>query len=135
MVCLDSSVIIDILRGKTSVEAIEHKFDSINEEIFIPSPTIIELVRGLHLRHSIKNIKEGEEDKINEFLSSFPILNLDKESAIKTGEIESDLINNGQVIDLEDVMIGAIALYNNETLLTRNKKHFEKIKGLVVESY
>ncbi len=135
MVCLDSSVIIDILKGKESVEAIENKFDFNGEEIFIPSPVIIELIRGIYLKNSIKNIKENERNKINNFLSSFIILDFNKESAIKTGEIEAELMNTGEIIDLEDVMIGAIALNNNETIITRNKKHFEKIKGLNVEGY
>src|SRR3989344_4958602 len=114
MVCLDSSIIIDILRGKESVEAIEERFDSSDEEVFIPSPVIIELIRGVYLIDSIKNIKERE---------------------IKTGEIEAELRNSGEIIDLEDIMIGAIALQNNQAILTRNKKHFGRIKGLKVERY
>ena len=135
MVCLNSSIIIDILRGKESVEAIEERFDSSDEEIFIPSPVIIELIRGIHLIDSIKNIKEREIEEINNFLYSFVVLDFNKESAIKTGEIEAELRNSGEIIDLEDIMIGAIALQNNQAILTRNKKHFERIKGLKVERY
>jgi len=32
-------------------------------------------------------------------------------------------------------MIGAIVKQNHKKLLTRNKKHFERIKGLEMESY
>jgi len=135
MVCLDSSIVIDILRGKESVKAIENKFDSSNEEIFIPSPVIIELIRGIYLKDTIRNIKEKEKDEINNFLYSFVVLDLNKESAIKAGEIEAELRNAGEMIDLEDIMIGAITLQNNETLITRNKKHFEKIRGLKIEGY
>ncbi len=135
MVCLDSSVVIDILRGKESVEEIEKKFDSSNEEVFIPSPVIIEIIRGIYLKDSIKNIKENEKDKISEFLSSFGVLDLDKESAIKTGEIEAELTNRGDLIDIEDIMIAAIAIKNEETLLTKNKKHFERINDLKIEGY
>ena len=35
MVCLDSSVVVDILRGNESAESIETNFYSSNEEIFI----------------------------------------------------------------------------------------------------
>ena len=135
MVCLDSSVIIDILRGKESVETIENKFDSSNEEIFIPSPVIIELIRGIYLKNSLKNVKEKEKENINKLLDSFIILDFDKKSAIITGEIEADLMNDGEIIDLEDIMIGAIAIQNEEKLITRNLKHFQKIKGLEIESY
>ena len=70
MVCLDSSIVIDILRGKESVEAIENKFDSSNEEIFIPSPVIIELIRGIYLKDTIRNINTvyGSMDSINDLV-------------------------------------------------------------------
>jgi predicted nucleic acid-binding protein len=135
MACLDSSVIIDILRGRNSAEVIENKLDSADEEIFIPAPVIIELIRGFYLKSSKSNIKENEKERIDKFLSSFVILDLDKESAIKSGEIEAELINSGELIDLEDIMIAAIAVKNDETLITKNKKHFEKIKDLKVQSY
>ena len=135
MVCLDSSVIIDILRGKESVKEIENKFDYGGEEILIPSPVIVELIRGIYLKDSIKNIKDDEKEKINNFLSSFIVLDFDKKSAIKTGEIEAYLINNGETIDLEDIMIGAIAKQNGERLITRNIKHFQRVKGLEIENY
>jgi len=135
MACLDSSVIIDILRGRNSAEVIENKLDSADEEIFIPAPVIIELIWGFYLKSSKSNIKENEKERIDKFLSSFVILDLDKESAIKSGEIEAELINSGELIDLEDIMIAAIAVKNDETLITKNKKHFEKIKDLKVQSY
>ena len=34
------------------------------------------------------------------------------------------------MIQLPDIMIASIVLSNNESLLTRNTNHFEKIKGL-----
>ena len=135
MVCLDSSVIIDILRGREHVKEIENKFDSSQEDIFIPSPVIMEIVRGINLKETQKNLKKNEKEEVDNLLSSFFILDFDKESAIKAGEIEAELLNNGEIIDLEDIMIGAIALKNNQVLITRNKKHFERIKDLQIEGY
>jgi len=63
------------------------------------------------------------------------ILPLNEESAIIAGEIGAQLVIQGETIDAVDIMIGAIAKHNNETLITRNKKHFEKIPGLKIESY
>lgn len=135
MVCLDSSVIIDILRGRESVKEIESKLDSNQEEIFIPTPVIMEIIRGINLKETQKNLKQNEKEEIDNLLSSFFILDFDKESAIKAGEIEAELLNNGEMIDLEDIMIGAIALKNNQIIVTRNKKHFEKIEDLNIEGY
>ena len=93
-------------------------------------PSITEIISGASL-----NIKNEEKEKAIEFFSNLEILELNKESAILAGEIEAGLILSGETIGIIDIMIGAICLSNNETLLTRNKKHFEKIKNLEIKSY
>ena len=55
--------------------------------------------------------------------------------AEKAGEIHGTLAKGGQGIDNIDAMIAATALLENETVLTRNIKHFSRVKGLRVESY
>ncbi len=135
MVCLDTSFLIDLIRGKEEIKKIEEILGKKEESIAIASPSIVEIFKGLYLKKNLANIKENEFDIISEILSSMVILNLDKKSAVLAGKIEADSINKGQLIDLEDIMIGAIAITNNEVLLTRNKKHFEKIKGLKIEGY
>lgn len=64
-----------------------------------------------------------------------PVLDLKKDSSSRAGLIYADLRKKGQALDPTDCMIAAIALENNETLLTRNEKHFSKIKGLKIEGY
>ncbi|MBS3098502.1 PIN domain-containing protein [Candidatus Woesearchaeota archaeon] len=131
MVCLDTSFLIDVLRGEKRVEEIENRLDKGTEPVKVASPAIMELIRGAVL----SNNPETEKQKVHQLLSYLIVLNLDKESAIIAGNIEAELIKAGEKIDVEDIMIGAIAKKDNETLLTRNKKHFEKIKGLKIESY
>ncbi len=134
MVCLDSSAIIDILRKRLDLEQLKIKCGK-DEIIKIPSPAIIKVIRGLYLDQNIPNVRENEKDKINKLFSSFPILNFDKNCAIEIGEMKADLINMGEKIDIEDIMIGVIAKQNGEKLITRNVKHFERIKELEVEGY
>lgn len=134
MACLDSSTIIGLLRKKLDLAQLELKLGE-SEIVKIPSPAIIEIIRGLYLNSNIPNIRENEKEGINKFLASFPILDLDKDCAIKAGEIEANLINIGEMIDIEDIMIAAIALHNKEKLITRNVKHFRKINGLEIEGY
>ncbi len=134
MVCLDTSFLIDVIRGSQ----IPDKFRPIlSGEYFatIATPSIVELTKGLYLKKNARHIADEEKEKIEQILSSLIVLTLDKESAIMAGKIEAKLENEGEIIDIEDIMIGAIAKRNNETLITRNKKHFEKIPGLKIESY
>ena len=131
MVCLDTSFIIDLLRGNNKIQSLVRQLGGSSEDISVASPTIVEIVRGL----KIGNFREGESEKVNELLSSLNVLNLDKESAILAGNVEADLIRKGEIIELEDILIGAIALHNNQTLITKNHKHFSRIKNLKVMGY
>lgn len=133
MVCLDTSFLIDLINGRIDVDYLEQNFSS--DEIFIASPAIIELVKGLHLKQNSKNVKPEEEDETKKIISLFSTLDLGREEAVLAGEIEAKLSNEGTMIDLEDIMIAAICLSNNEPLVTKNKKHFEKIHGLQIISY
>jgi|SRR3989338_3509661 len=131
MVCFDTTFLIDLLRGKNGLDLLSKELDYGSESISIASPSIIEIIRGLKLG----NIDEDENEKVSELISSINVLNLDKDSAILAGKIEANLIKKGEIIDLEDIMIGAIAIINDETLITRNIKHFSKIKNLKIQSY
>ncbi len=131
MVCLDTTFIIDVLRGNEEVRKKKEEFDQIGELNYTPTPVIVELVGGAHL----KGKKEKEIEEIKRFLSTTFILPLDYECAIKAGEIVSELMQKDILIGPEDAMIAAIAIQNNEALVTRNLKHFEKIPGLKVEGY
>jgi len=131
MVCLDTSFIIDIWRGKPEAIAIKNTLKQ-QEEIFtIATPVIMELAAGAQLSERI----ESEKQKIRQFLLDNTILHFDAESAFRAGEIRADLEKRGEEIDAEDIMIGAIAIQNGETVVTRNVKHFKKIKGLKIQGY
>ncbi len=131
MVCLDTSFIIDILRGDTKAVALKKELEKNHEFQTIAVPTIIELLRGLHSVH----LKTNEKQQIEAFLDAMTALPLDKESAIKAGNIEVELIRRGQTMEIGDVMIGAIALHYGEMLVTKNIKHFQRIKGLSIQGY
>ena len=135
MVCLDSTFVIDILKGLDKIKQLEEKISLSGEDITIATPAIIEVVRGLYLKSNEKNLRENEKEKTFRLLNSLSVLDLDKNSAILSAKIEAELINKGDIIDIEDIMIAAIAINNDEILVTRNIKHFERIKDLRIEAY
>lgn len=131
MVGIDTSFAIDILRGNIIAKEIMYKLVNSKESIKIPTPVIMELISGLNN----SQYKEKEKNQILSLISSIDVMDFDLNSSILAGEIEIDLIKNGITIETEDIMIAAIAIENNETLITRNVKHFEKIKDLKIKSY
>ena len=129
---LDSSFLIDLLRGahpeaKKKAEALDRKF----QIKAITSVTIMELWSGAML----STHQEKEKKKVGEILDSLLVYNFTEREAKKAGEIEADLLKSGEKIGIEDIIIAATALIRNEKILTKNIKHFEKVKGLGVESY
>jgi len=125
---LETTFIIDLMNGNP--EAIE-KIKQINETQFITTPTIFELWSGI--AQSKKPVQEKK--KILAVLESQLVLNLDKESSEEAGEIDGTLIKEGQQIDPEDSMIAGIAKAYGEKILTRNVSHFDRIKGIEIETY
>src|SRR3989344_1839770 len=130
MVCLETSFMVDFLRGKEEARIFLEKMLEKREVPTITAPTIMELISGAEPEESKREKKE-----IINLLFSLIVLPLDKESSILAGEIEANLMLNGESIPPIDIMIAAIAIKNNETLITKNIKHFERVKNLKIEAY
>jgi len=43
--------------------------------------------------------------------------------------------NKGSPIADFDLLIASVAVAHGQSILTRNKKHFEKVPGLIVDSW
>ena len=129
---LDTSFLIDLLRGKDK-KALERakQLDDSLESKGVASITIMELWRGAMRSQRSDN----EKKKINELLTSLFQYPFQENEAKKSGEIEAELMKQGAMIDLEDIMIAGVAKVHHEPILTRNVKHFSKIQGIHVESY
>ena len=127
MVCVDSDVLINFLRNKTSALNALNQLNKKNEELITTSVNSFELLRG------VSNLSKNKEEHIRKFLDNFTILDFDFDSSKKAAEIFNTLKEQGNSLDIVDVMIAAIAITNNQSLLTENKKHFERVEGLTLE--
>jgi tRNA(fMet)-specific endonuclease VapC len=65
----------------------------------------------------------------------FPSLPFDDKSADVYGKIRADLERIGKVIGPHDLMIAAIALANDLTLVTHNVSEFSRVPGLKIEDW
>ncbi len=128
---LDTSFMIDLLRGKKSAVSKIKELEANSIATGITTPSIFELFVGI----SVTRRPVAEKNKIMDILKSWGIFALDADSAGIAGKIHGELIKNGEIIDPEDSMIAGIAIHNNEPLLTKNVKHFQRIPGLKIEEY
>ena len=128
---LDTSFLIDFMEGLPEAIAKMEELQHSQESIFISTPTIFELWTGI--AHG--NQPEKEKEKVKKIVNSQQILELTKSCAEEAGLINGTLWKEGKPIDSEDCMIAGIAKQYNQPILTRNIKHFERIKTIQIETY
>lgn len=133
MILLDTSFLIDLLRQRRN--AINKAVELVNRDKL--ATTYINIYELLIGAYSKKDANYGEKLKTIENLTEkIDILALEKNSTIKSAEIGGELMLKGQIIGDTDNMIAGIALANGiNIVVTRDKEHFERIKGIKVESY
>jgi predicted nucleic acid-binding protein len=93
-----------------------------------PATTVIsvfELARGAP--------NEEQLSRVVDLLADIEILVLDAPSALLAAAVDSELGRSGIRIDTRDTLIAGIALRHDLPLVTRNIRHFERIRGLRLE--
>jgi tRNA(fMet)-specific endonuclease VapC len=68
--------------------------------------------------------------QMRQFLSQFRVLNLDDAVAERFAELRADLRRRGEMIPDLDLFVAATALTYDLTVLTFNRRHYERISGL-----
>jgi tRNA(fMet)-specific endonuclease VapC len=77
---------------------------------------------------------EASEQSLIAFLESVSLIDIDAETARLFGRERGRLRASGMLIGDVDLFIAATALQHNAILLTNNRRHFERIEGLTIES-
>lgn len=128
MKVLDSTLLIDLLRGDKGAEELVKQ----NDFLLTTQINMFEVIRGLFYRNaSAQKIAHAME-----MFENIRVVPLDDNGIIKSADISSTLIRQGKTIEDSDCLIAGIALSKGiTTIVTRNVKDFEKIKGLEVETY
>jgi len=135
MIILDTNVIIDIGRGRSSAEDILKKYK--DEVITISAITIQELYVGLGytLQKYGKKLYEKNKEKTQKLLEGYKIFRISQAILERSGIIRGKLKAKGITIEIQDLIIGATAeISKMEKIITRNPKHFEVFK-IPIESY
>ena len=102
----------------------------ISEGIAISIVSVAELYEGALNSHD----PERGEEALNDFLRPFPVIDLDIPICRIFGMERARLRAAGTLITDMDLLIGATALRHNLTLLTNNRRHFERLPGLRIIS-
>jgi tRNA(fMet)-specific endonuclease VapC len=78
---------------------------------------------------------DARESKVQTTLIPFESFDFDLVAARHYASIRHDLEQGGQIIGNNDLMIAAIALANDLTVVTNNVNEFKRVPGLRVEDW
>ena len=71
-----------------------------------------------------------QQTAIRELLAAMSTLPLDEEAADRAAEVRRSLERSGEAIGMADSLIAGIVLTRGGTLLTRNRRNFERVSDL-----
>ena len=128
-VCLDTDVLIDYLR-KPSPE-IKRLMDCVFEKRLnacITSINAFEIWFGAYLAPEKADLAQCTEA----FLSQLEVMDFDYASSVEAGRVLADLRKRGKPIEIRDVFVACICKISNMPLVTRNLRHYKRIRELKI---
>ena len=128
MILLDTNVVIAFFNGN---QAVLKRIQSEIGRIALSTLVIAELDYGAK---ASQKAKENIE-KLHRFVDIVQVVPFDLESAKIFGTIKSKLRKLGKPTGETDALIAATAMAHKALLVTGNKRHFENIEGLKIESW
>jgi len=133
---LDTTFLIDLMREakkRSQAPAIRklHVMVQQREALRVSLFTVGELFVGV-----TKSRQPNRERKaVEACLTPFEVIPFERSTAEIFGNLVGQLEQQGIPISDMDALIAATALELNEVLVTRNPKHFQRIPGIIIETY
>jgi predicted nucleic acid-binding protein len=123
VIVADTDVLIDFLAGrKPGAERVAAELES--GRLRTTTITRFELLSGAR--------DSRQETAIRSLLAAVPALPLDEQAADRAALVRRSLERAGETIGMADSLIAGIVISRNGTLLTRNRRHFERVRGLLL---
>ena len=125
---VDTDWVINYLNGHPQVIA---RLDELKEQgLAISVVSLAELYEGLFYSTD----PEGNERDLTDFLRGVAIIGIDIDTCKLFGRTRGRLRAGGNMVGDFDLLIGATARQHDLTLMTNNRRHFERIEDLRLES-
>ena len=124
MIVADTDVLIDFLAGQGTL--VERVAREIHAGLATTVVSRFELLAGARNRIQQKLVQE--------LLEALHTLPLDRAAADRAAGVRRRLDDQGQGIGMADSLIAGVVLERDGRLLTRNRRHFERVEGLTLVS-
>lgn len=128
MKILDTDVCIEILRGNRKI---------IERRRVTPDDTATTWITACELAYGAAKSARAKENQalVDQFLATIPLYGLDGVAARYFGGLKARLENRGSRLADADLFIAAIALTHGASLVTGNRRHYERIAELAIEDW
>jgi len=120
---IDTNIFIEHLRAKDKLTT-ELYYLSSNTNLSISAISLYELYMGATTKEKERDIKALTKDLI--------VLSLTDSASLKAAQIYHHLRLTNPMIEFRDIFIAATCIVNELPIVTLNKKHFNRIKELVI---
>jgi tRNA(fMet)-specific endonuclease VapC len=131
MVCLDTSFIIALIRRDRDAEEKLKEYVARGMNLSTTPITACELFKGAYRSRR----RDVEVEKVRKVLAYLSLLDFSVEVCERFGKLVNGEPLKGSPIGDLDTMIASLALTYNEPVVTSNRKHFETVPGLLVDSW
>ena len=121
MIVADSDVLIDALHGRDP--GARRVAEGLEAGILTTTAvSAFELLSGARTSE--------QQEVVATLLAALPILPLDQKASETAAMLRRDLEGLGQAIGMADYLIAGICVSRSAALLTRNRRHFQRISTL-----
>ena len=126
---LDTNVLVEVVRGSYAIVR-ERFFEALANErpLFASLIVVHELYFGCELYRD----PAGEFARVREILSKVQIEPFDEPDMASAAKVRAALRKRGQTIGAYDALIAGQALARDWTVVTANKREFNRVEGLNV---
>lgn len=125
MIIADTDVLIDFLRGKGAAETIARELKT--GGLHTTAISAFELWAGTKSDHQVTVVET--------LLAALTILPLESEAAKHAAKVRRELERKHSPIGMADSLIAGICLERGGVLITRNRKHFERVPGIKLSEF
>lgn len=128
---LETSFLIDMMRGRPEAVALVQEIDRSGEPIALPSPGLFELWVGAGRSHRSRE----EMEKIDALVAAFDVLLFTDADAKEAGLLQARLSLAGETLGTVDVLLAGMARARGETLVTGDRDFTAVRRDARIRSY
>lgn len=136
MAVLETTFVIDLMKeskrgqlgpASLKLQGLTNRGEMLRIAIFTLAELFVGVAKGSRPRQ--------ERMAIERCVAPFEVLPFERSTAEIFGSIVGELEKQGRSISDIDALIASIAFEHSDVVVTRNRRHFDRIAGLSVEDY